>query len=394
MSVVERDMWDHYHTGNERYRAAVKHRAIGWEHSGLIRKGSAVGKQQSKPDMSRFTFPSTQGERGATLMTFMSEIGAKMGAVKEYNQAQPKRTRATPVPLLSAGTNQSPSKSIARKWVREAKIDDEESDSESNSEVEDGEPDWTQVNASKGYGSAAYFVRRDHRRTKAVREQEKVELAKLKANKIAERAERAIAAEKAYDEHNLKFPTRPTTGTVMRRLAYEAKVEHVKDVAVTDEDWEGFTIKTTFARSFKSSEFVAFSDCVIKEDTPLLGRLCTLKSKTKSNIEYKDSKTPKLQLIVVPAISHEPTTYTAQTITVVSGSSLSTASICLSAASQGLTAHTAQALNNTPPSNASTYSDRKGKRNATPAEDQLIESERSLYGWYAPPYLPQERVRA
>lgn len=363
MSVVERDMWDHFNTGNEKYRAAVQHRAIGWERSGLIPKGSAGGKQPLKPDVSPLTFRPAHRERRATLMALTSGMDAKMGAAEEHNQALPKRMRAVTLPLLSSGANLSPSKSTVRKWVREAKIDDEESSSDSNSEAEDGEPDWTQVNASKGYGSAAYFVRRDHRKTKVVRQREKAELAKAKAAKIVERVQRAIAAEKAYDEHNDKFPTRPRTGTVTRMLTYKAKVEHVEDAAVADNASEVFNITTTFAKDTKSSELVKFSDRVVNENTTLLKGVCVLKSKTKSNNENKEPKTPTLQQIIVPTTSQSFTTaYTAQTCINTSGASMSTSS------------------------------DRKGKRRATTAENQLIETERSLYGWYPPPYLPQDRA--
>lgn len=365
ISVVERDMWDHYNTGNKKYREAVQHLAIGWERSGLIQKGSAGGQQPLKPDVSLLTFPPAQRERRATLMALTSRMDAEMGAVEEHNQELPKRMRAVTLPL-SAGTNLSPSKSTVRKWVRDAKIDDEESSSDSNSEAEDGEPDWTQVNASKGYRSAAYFVRRDHRKSKAVRQREKAELAKAKAAKIVERVQRAIAAQKAYDEHNEKFPTRPRsrTSTVTRRLTYKAKVEHVEDVAAADDASEVSNVATTFAKDTTSSELVKFSDSVVNENTTLLKYVSILKSKTKGNNENKEPKTPTLQHIIVSTTSQSfATAYTAQTCINTSGASMSTSS------------------------------DRKGKRKATPAENQLIETERSVYGWYAPPYLPQDRAR-
>ena len=389
MRVVERDMWDHYNTGNEKYRAAVEHRATGWERSGLIPKGSAGGKQPLHPDVPTPTFQPTQRERRATLMALMSGMDAKTGAVEEHNQAHHERTRAATLPMLSTAAGSSPSKKTVSEWKRRSKINDEETSSESNSEAEDGEPDWTQVNASKGYGSAAYFVRRDHRKTTAVREREKAELAKAKAAKILERAKRAVAAEKAYEEHNLKFPTRPTTGRVKRSLTHKAQVEHVEDVAVAEDDSEVFHVTATFAKGTKSSKVVRIRDVVANENTPLLRRVSILKSKTKSNIgsniENNDPKTPKLQLIVVSTTPQEPTAYTAQTFY---------RTFVLTPSLESATAYTAQAFGNTTSTIASSSSDLKGKRKATPVENQLIETERSLYGWYAPPYLPEDRARA
>lgn len=376
MSIVERDMWDHYNTSNEKYRAIVEHRAIGWERSRVIPKGSAGGKQPLQPDVTALTFPLTQRERCATLVAVMTGMDAKTGAVEEHNQVQHERTRAATLPLLSTTAGSFPSKKTVSEWKRESQINDEETSSESNSEAEDGEPDWTQVNASKGYGSAAYFVRRDHLKTKATREREKAELAKAKAVKIVERAERAVVAEKAYEEHNLKFPTRPTTGRVKRRLAHKAPVEHVEDVAVAEVDSEVFHVTATFEKGTKGSKVVRLRDGV-SENTPFSRRVSILKSKTKShtgrNIE-NDPKIPKVQLIVVSATPQEPTACTAQTFneTLVPTASLASG-----------TAYTAQSFSNTNPTIASSSSEFKGKRKATPTENQLIETERNLYGWYA-----------
>ena len=61
MCVVERDMRNHYNTGNEKYRATVEHRAIGWELSALIPNGNAGGEQSCSPTYKQSSF---RGHRG------------------------------------------------------------------------------------------------------------------------------------------------------------------------------------------------------------------------------------------------------------------------------------------------------------------------------------------
>lgn len=146
-------------------------------------------------------------------------------------------------------------------------------------------------------------------------------------------------------------------------------MEYAEDFVIVDGADVVFNVTTTFAKDTKSTEIEKFSDRVFIENTPLLRADSVLKPKILIKIEDKDAK--KTSSVIVQTTSQAPTTCIAHTVINIFGARVPVLSVPLPNISQGqgLTAQTAQSVNNTSEISPSTSSNNKGKRKATPVKN-------------------------